>query len=90
MAKQTSADDPRGMIAEAYNIDGIPEPECRSIFLDWALEPRDSGEMRAAAARLLDGYQNTDPDHPMTNILKESLVELSGTPKRRGGRRSRN
>ena len=30
-------DDPKGLIADAYRIDGIDKAECRSIFLDWAL-----------------------------------------------------
>ena len=30
-------DDPKGLIREAYRIEGISEPECRSIFMDWAL-----------------------------------------------------
>ena len=89
MPKKTSTDDPRGLIAEAYNIEGIPAPECRSIFLDWALEPRNAGEMRAAAARLLSGYAVKHPHHPMTEILRESLIELNVMPKRRGGRNAR-
>ena len=29
--------DPKGLVRESYNIDGITLGECRSIFLDWAL-----------------------------------------------------
>lgn len=29
--------DPKALIREAYNIDGIGMAECRSIFIDWAL-----------------------------------------------------
>ena len=29
--------DPKGLIFEAYRIDGITKSECRTIFLDWAL-----------------------------------------------------
>ena len=29
--------DPKGLISEAYKIEGITLGECRSIFLDWAL-----------------------------------------------------
>ncbi len=89
MAKNTSSDDPRGVIFEAYNIDGIPTPECRSIFLDWALEPRNPSEMRAAATRLLQRFSPNHPTHPMTGILQESLIDLTTTPKRRGGRKAR-
>ncbi len=86
MVKHTSKDDPRGLIYDSFYIEGIPAPECRSIFLDWALEPREQGEMRQAAARLIEHYIPMFPDHPMIGILKESLVELTATPKRRGGR----
>jgi len=82
----TKADDPRGLIADAYKIDGISASECRSIFLDWALEPRDTGEIRAASARLLAQYEPMQPTHPMSAILHESITEISATPKRRGGR----
>ena len=81
----SSSNDPRGVIAEAYKIKGISAPECRSIFLDWALEPRESGELRVAAQALAEQYANM-PKHPMTLILNEAAVELSTAPKRRGGR----
>jgi hypothetical protein len=29
--------DPKGLIREAFRIDGITDAECRSIFVDWAL-----------------------------------------------------
>ena len=29
--------DRKGLIEEAYKVDGITAAECRSIFLDWAL-----------------------------------------------------
>lgn len=79
-------DDPRGLMADAYSIEGISAPECRSIFLDWALEPRDAGEMRAAAARLLAHYTPNHAAHPMSEILREALAELEIKPTRRGGR----
>lgn len=89
MAKITSPDDPRGLISEAYRIEGIPAPECRSIFLDWALEPRSPGEMREAVARLLSTFEADFAQHPMTSILKEAMIEISAAPKRRGGRAGR-
>ena len=33
----TDPNDHKGLILEAYRIEGITLPECRSIFLDWAL-----------------------------------------------------
>ena len=63
--------DPRGLIAEAYRIDGVTGPECRSIFLDWALAdaPDDSA---AAIAALFAHYSVMAPDHPMTAVLQTS------------------
>ena len=29
--------DPKALIRESFNIEGITIEECRSIFLDWAL-----------------------------------------------------
>ena len=37
MNKYSILSDPRGVIFEAYRIEGITGPDCRSIFLDWAL-----------------------------------------------------
>ena len=37
MNKGNFLSDSKGLIFEAYNIEDISEPECRSIFLDWAL-----------------------------------------------------
>ncbi len=74
-------DDPKGLIAEAYRIDGITEPECRSIFLDWALSvPAEP----ATIERLIDGR----PDHPMTRVLRAGLGAPARTG-RRGGRDGR-
>ena len=32
--------DPKGLIREAYAIEGITDGECRSILIDWALSLR--------------------------------------------------
>ncbi len=80
----SSSLDPRGVITEAYKIDDISAPECRSIFLDWALEPREAGDLRAAAQTLANQFSNR-PTHPMTLILQEAAIELTAAPKRRGG-----
>lgn len=76
--------DPKGLIREAYNIEGITEAECRSIFLDWALSvsvPSDE-----ALPVLID--RHAAPGHPMTKVLEEGRA-ASATPKRRGGWRAR-
>ena len=88
MAKTTSKYDPRGVIADAYSMKGIHPEECRSIFLDWALEPRSPSEMRLAAQHLLDNY-SAFPAHPMTAILHAALTEITDAPVRRGGRKAR-
>lgn len=84
------ADDPKGLIAEAYRIEGISAPECRSIFMDWALSLPDGAEAGAALARLLARHGEDAPDHPMTAVLREGLPG-SGAPtgRRRGGWRAR-
>lgn len=80
--------DPRGLIEDAYCIEGIGEPECRSIFLDWAIgvpPDRDAAQM---AALLLAHYGETHPDHPMSRVLREGQGPAAA-PGRRGGRRGR-
>lgn len=80
--------DRKGLIREAYRIEGITAGECRSIFLDWALslpEGQDSGD---ALRLLLERYGAAAPEHPMTQVLGEGL-ERAGKPRRRGGWRSR-
>ena len=80
-----SEDDPKGLIREAYRMEGIGAPECRSIFLDWALSvPGD--DQRERIVRLLDRYG--DEGHPMTGVLREALDAPARTG-RRGGRAAR-
>ncbi|PRY95486.1 hypothetical protein BCF33_1107 [Hasllibacter halocynthiae] len=74
--------DPKGLIGEAYRMERIEAPECRSIFLDWALSTEATPEaIRAMLAR--HGAEG----HPMTAVLREGL-EAAPTG-RRGGRRAR-
>ena len=80
--------DPKRLIREAYNIDGIEKPECRSIFLDWALSLPEGQESRGAITAMLERYRGDHPDHPMTEVLSEGL-EAARAPRRRGGWRSR-
>ncbi|MEM6306182.1 MAG: hypothetical protein AAF744_15810 [Pseudomonadota bacterium] len=80
--------DHKGLIFEAYRIEGITIGECRTIFLDWALSlpmERDTGQTIRA---LLAQYQPKAPHHPMTEVLKEGLGGMAA-PRRRGGARSR-
>jgi len=79
--------DPKRLIAESYRIEGITEPECRSIFLDWALSV--GAEPPADLIRaLIDRHGAECPDHPMTRVLQEGLV-APRRPARRGGRAGR-
>lgn len=77
--------DPKGLIAEAYNIDGISASECRTIFLDWALSF--DGDSASALQALLERY-SVDAAHPMNDVLRQGL-SASARPRRRGGWRSR-
>ncbi|WP_101066099.1 hypothetical protein [Roseovarius salinarum] len=85
---ETDPRDPKGLIREAYRIEGIGEAECRSIFLDWALSLPDGDDTQAALAELLDRYRPGNPDHPMTRVMAEGRQKIIA-PKRRGGWKSR-
>lgn len=85
--KKGSALDPKGLIAEAYRIDGITKGECRSIFLDWALSIPMEQDTHAAIGGLLEAHGAEG--HPMTEVLREGQAGMAA-PRRRGGWRSRN
>ncbi len=80
--------DPRGLIRESYRIEGISGPECRSIFLDWALGAVAGNDTKTMITALLAHYSDEFPDHPMTQVLREGLAKAAPT-KRRGGRKAR-
>lgn len=80
--------DPKGLIREAYRIEGITWGECRSIFLDWALSLPDGEDARPAIETLVERYSVGADEHPMTDVLREGLAAAI-RPKRRGGWRSR-
>ena len=80
--------DPKGLIRESYNIDGIGLAECRTIFMDWAIGVPLDAEMRDHLRALLGRYEAAHPDHPMTGVLREGLAEAPAEG-RRGGRRAR-
>lgn len=79
--------DPKNLIREAFRIDGITAPECRSIFVDWALS-LEATDHRPAIEHLLVRYGGEPADHPMHAVLREGLRPGPGA-KRRGGRRAR-
>jgi len=80
--------DPKGLIREAYRIEGITPGECRSIFLDWALSVDDEGDAKARIEALIERYGGNNTDHPMTEVLHEGL-QSARPAKRRGGSRTR-
>jgi len=74
--------DPKALIREAYNIEGITASECRSIFLDWALSLPDELDQTETIALLLDRHKSEG--HPMNDVLQEGLATME-RPRRRGG-----
>ena len=80
--------DPRGLIREAFSIEGISEPECRSIFLDWAIGFPAADDAQAAIRHLLATYTDGNHGHPMIAVLSEGLGDAPSA-QRRGGRRGR-
>jgi len=80
--------DARGLIREAYRIEGIVYDDCRTIFLDWMIGLPAETDQKAAIAAALDHYAAAHPDHPMSAVLREGL-EADPEPRRRGGRSGR-
>jgi hypothetical protein len=80
--------DPRGLISEAYSIEGVTEADCRAIFFDWALGQSDGSDLRPVIAKLLALHGSGMPDHPMTTVLTAGLSDPPH-PRRRGGRKAR-
>jgi len=76
--------DPKGLMREAFRIDGITAGECRSIFLDWALSLA-PGVAPMAAMRVLLATYGADPAHPMAVVLAEGLATAAAPRGRRGG-----
>ncbi len=80
-------DDPKGLIREAYRIDGIGQAECRSILVDWAISLPVGTDTAAVAARLRE--RALPADHPMTALLGAASAPATLPPGRRGGRAAR-
>lgn len=79
-------DDPRGLIAEAYNME-IQIEDCRSIFFDWALGEA-GPDLQEKLQRLAARFADAQPDHPMTAVLREGQ-KSAPDQRRRGGRAAR-
>lgn len=80
--------DPKGLIFESYQIDGITKSECRTIFLDWALSLSLDTDTGKTIRLMIDRYGNEWPTHPMTEVMREGLQGMAA-PRRRGGWKSR-
>lgn len=85
--EKITPDDPKGLIYEAFRIEGITKSECRTIFLEWALSLGVGRETHSAMRRLLEAH-GQDAQHPMSEVISEGLYSIA-TPQRRGGWRSR-
>ncbi len=81
ISKGNLAIDPRGLILEAYGMEGIGAAECRVIFLDWAMSSP-VGDTKTMLQNLMDAYGNVAPDHPMTALISDGLARAA-SPKRR-------
>lgn len=80
--------DPKGLVREAYRIDGIGPAECRSILLDWALSLPVGADYTTALRTVIAGYAANAADHPMTGVLRAGF-DPAAAPRRRGGRSGR-
>ncbi len=80
--------DPRGLIREAYRIEGITREDCRTIFFDWAMGLGAREGAQEAVAALLARHEPGHETHPMTEVLREGLARTR-PPARRGGRAGR-
>ena len=83
MDKYSISSDPRGLIFEAYRIEGISGPDCRSIFFDWALGLNVEVDPIKEINILFNTYSIDNPNHPMNFVLQEGLKKFSSQPKRR-------
>ena len=79
--------DPKALIRESFNIEGIRIEECRSIFLDWALSLPNDVDAKKIIPLLIEKYHYKN-EHPMLLTLKEGLITPL-SPIRRGGRKGR-
>lgn len=82
-AKLTSDDDPRGLIHDAYRMEGLGAVECRSIYLDWAIGMPAGTDLAGATQRMLAQFGDDAPEHPMTAVLREGTARKAAPPRRR-------
>ncbi|MGH1355696.1 MAG: hypothetical protein ACRBBS_11525 [Thalassovita sp.] len=85
---ERNPNDPKGLIREAYRIEGVSDAECRTIFLDWALSLPDGVDQQTALKQLCATYADDHPDHPMTAVMQMGQKQIT-VPRRRGGWKGR-
>ena len=83
MSKYSLAGDPRGLIYEAYRIEGITSEECRAIFFDWVLGLKPELDPIMEITKIYYVYGPGNPGHPMNQVFEEGLSNYSNKPKRR-------
>ena len=75
--------DEKGLIFEAYNIEGIDSSSCRIILFDWLISLDPGVNQRVAINELLQVYSPKFPKHPMTELLIEGLNQNLASRKRK-------
>lgn len=85
--KGTHPADPRGLIEEAYRIDGITAADCRSIFFDWVCGVNEIDNLNQLVLALHQHFAPVNPSHPMTCVLAEGLLPSTNPKKNRRSRR---
>ena len=83
MKKYSDPCDPKGLIFEAYNIPEISEKDCRVIFFDWAISVSENRNAFDDINMLYRKYVEIKKNHPMTEVLREGLANLSKKQKKR-------
>ncbi|WP_380052613.1 hypothetical protein ACFE33_09325 [Falsihalocynthiibacter sp. SS001] len=76
--------DPKHVIRESFAMPDITAAECRSIFVDWALNVPAGVDAKVALSALLQHHSDAPADHPMLEVLREGLLEPT-VKGRRGG-----
>ena len=84
MKKGAHPADPRGLILEAYNIEGVSEKDCRTIFFDWVLGAPAESDMASLMSELAEYYAEMNPEHPMSALLNENADGMKNIKSMRG------
>ena len=89
MEKYSLEGDPRGLMYEAYRMEGITSEDCRSIFFDWALGLKSELNPIEALTIIYSVYAEKNPGHPMNLVLEEGLSKFNSKTTRRRRRQNR-